>query len=140
MKKLMIAALLTFPVITFAAQTEQGPVWETQAGVLNVSQDAAGTEFVSGSVAENLNYNDQASLTGLEDISEVMIPSIANELNRQQAYDSVKVGEVSAHGAATPDDLDNALMVKAEKQGASGYRVTSVSNMSPYSGTATLYR
>ncbi len=140
MKKIMIAALLAFPVITFAAQNEHGSVLETQAGILDVSQDVAGTEFVSGYVSENLNYNDQASLTGREDISELLVPSMANELNRKQASESFKIGEVSVHGAATPDDLDDALMAKAEAQGASGYRITSVSNMSPYSGTATLYR
>ncbi|MFG6656670.1 DUF1471 domain-containing protein [Scandinavium sp. M-37] len=47
---------------------------------------------------------------------------------------------MSASGASTPDDLNTLLMAKAEQKGASGYRITSVSNMSPYSGTATLYR
>ncbi|HAV1831829.1 TPA: DUF1471 domain-containing protein [Enterobacter hormaechei subsp. steigerwaltii] len=47
---------------------------------------------------------------------------------------------MSASSAVTPDELGDALMAKAEAQGAAGYRITSVSSDSPYSGTATLYR
>lgn len=140
MKNIIIAAVLSFPVFAFAAVPQQASVQETQAGLLNISQDAAGTTFVSGTVADSLNFNGQASLTAIADINDVLVPGIAQELNRKQAAASFRVGEVSASGAATPDDLDDALMAKAEQQGASGYRITSVSNMAPYSGTATLYR
>ncbi|MCT4709183.1 DUF1471 domain-containing protein [Enterobacteriaceae bacterium H11S18] len=139
MKKLMIAAFLTFPVIAFAAQPHQAPVLETQAGALNISQDSAGTEFVTGSLVDNLDYNGQADLTESEDIAAVLVPSMANELTRKQASEAVKVGVVSADGS-TPDDVTDALMVKAEQQGASGYRITSVSTDYPFSGTAALYR
>lgn len=140
MKTFIIAATLAFPVFAFAAQPQQDNILETQAGVLSISKDAAGTEFVSGTLADNLNYGGQASLTEQEDVSAILVPSMAQELNRQQAAASVRIGAISASGAATPDDLDDALMAKAEQQGASGYRITSVSNMAPYSGTATLYR
>ncbi|HAV1831777.1 TPA: DUF1471 domain-containing protein [Enterobacter hormaechei subsp. steigerwaltii] len=140
MKNIIIAVALSFPVFAFAAVPQQASVQETQAGLLNISQDAAGTTFVSGTVADSLNFNGQASLTAIADINDVLVPGIAQELNRKQAAASFRFGEVSASGAATPDDLDDALMAKAEQQGASGYRITSVSNMAPYSGTATLYR
>ena len=139
MKKLMIAAFLTFPVIAFAAQPQQGSVLETQAGVFNISEDSAGTAFVTGSLADNLDYNGQASLTESEDIAAVLVPSMANELTRKQAAEAVKIGVISADGS-TPDDVTDALMVKAEQQGASGYLITSVSTDYPFSGTAALYR
>ncbi|QMR42829.1 YdgH/BhsA/McbA-like domain containing protein [Klebsiella aerogenes] len=65
---------------------------------------------------------------------------MALDLNPKQASQSFRVGEISADNAAAPDDLDDALMAEAEQQGASGYRITSVSTMAPYAGTATLYR
>ncbi|MCT4712580.1 DUF1471 domain-containing protein [Enterobacteriaceae bacterium H11S18] len=139
MKKLMIAAFLTFPVIAFAAQPEQGYVLETQGSALHFSQDTAGTVFVTGTLVNNLDYNGQASLTESKDIAAVLVPSMANELTRKQAANAEKIGVITADGS-TPDDVSDALMVKAEQQGASGYRITSVTSNSPFYGTATLYR
>ncbi|MFK3663248.1 DUF1471 domain-containing protein [Scandinavium sp. NPDC088450] len=140
MKKLIIAAAFTFPVFAFAAQPQQETITRTQADALQFSHDAAGTTFVAGTLADNLNFGGQASLTEQEDVAVVLVPAMAQELNRKQAAESSRIGAISASGAATPDDLDDLLMAKAEQQGASGYRITSVSSMSPYSGTATLYR
>ncbi|MGR7527304.1 YdgH/BhsA/McbA-like domain containing protein [Klebsiella aerogenes] len=64
---------------------------------------------------------------------------MALDLNPKQASQSFRVGEISADNAAAPDDLDDALMAEAEQQGASGYRISSVSTMAPYVGTATLF-
>ncbi|MFI3014259.1 DUF1471 domain-containing protein [Klebsiella aerogenes] len=140
MKTFLIAAALAFPVSVFAAQPQQDSILETQSGLLNISQDAAGTELISGTLVDRLNYGGQASLTEQEDVSAILVPSMARELSRNQAAVSVRIGAISASGASTPDDLGDALMAKAEQQGASGYRITSISNMAPYSGTATLYR
>lgn len=140
MKTFIITAALAFPVFTFAAQPQQDNILATQAGVFGISKDAASTKFVSSTLADNLNYGGKASLTEREDVSAILVPAMAQELNRKQAAASVRIGAISASGAATPDDLDDAPMAKTEQQGASGYRIISVSSMAPYSGTATLYR
>lgn len=140
MKTFIIAATLALPVFAFAAQPQQDNILETQAGVLSINKDIAGTEFVSGTLADNLNCGGQVSLTEQEDVCAILVPSMAQELNRKQAAASVRIGAISTSGATTPDELGDALMAKAEQQGASGYRITSISNMAPYSGTATLYR
>ncbi|MBU9843684.1 DUF1471 domain-containing protein [Rahnella ecdela] len=140
MKKLIMAAVLVFPAFAFAAQPQHEEIQDSQSGVVHISRDAAGTTFVSGNLNETRDFNGQASLSESENVTAVLIPSMAQELNRKQAAESVRFGAISASGAATPDDLGKALMAKAEHQGASGYRITSVSNMTPYSGTATLYR
>ncbi|MGR7122221.1 DUF1471 domain-containing protein [Klebsiella aerogenes] len=47
---------------------------------------------------------------------------------------------MSADNLAAPDDLNDELIAEAEQQGSSGYCITSVSTMAPYTGTATQYR
>lgn len=140
MKTFIITAALTFPVFAFAAQPDQENILDTQTGQLNIRQDVAGTRFVSDTLTNDINFNGQADVSESEDIAAVLVPDMAKELSRKQAAESIRIGQVSASGAATPDELYKALMVKAQQQGASGYRITSVGNMSPYWGTATLYR
>jgi len=65
---------------------------------------------------------------------------LVDSLGFSNTQKRVRVGAISASGASTPDDLNTLLMAKVEQKGACGYRIASVSNMSPYSGTATLYR
>ena len=60
--------------------------------------------------------------------------------NKQKAVSLQKIGVVSSGGAATLDELDTSLAMKAAEAGASHYRITSASGMNKLSGTAVLYR
>lgn len=61
-------------------------------------------------------------------------------VTRSEAFSLQKIGTVSSGGAATLDELDASLAIKAAEAGASRYRITSASGMNRLSGTAVLYR
>ena len=61
-------------------------------------------------------------------------------VTRSEAISQQKIGTVSAGGAATLDELDTSLVMKAAEAGASHHRITRASGMNRLSSIAVLYR
>ncbi|WP_329503115.1 YdgH/BhsA/McbA-like domain containing protein [Klebsiella aerogenes] len=57
-----------------------------------------------------------------------------------EAISLQKIGTVSAGGAATLDELDTSLAMKASEAGASHYRILNASGNNKLYGVAVLYR
>ncbi|UQY44572.1 peroxide/acid stress response protein YhcN [Mixta hanseatica] len=65
----------------------------------------------------------------------------AESINAEQAQNLQSVGTVSVSGVAgTPMDIHQALQAKAERQGASAYRIIEARNNDNYHVTAELYK
>lgn len=65
----------------------------------------------------------------------------AESINAEQAQNLQPVGTVSVSGVAgTPMDIHQALQAKAERQGASAYRIIEARNNDNYHVTAELYK
>ncbi|GLR11174.1 hypothetical protein COO59_14670 [Mixta theicola] len=65
----------------------------------------------------------------------------AESINADQAQNLQPVGTVSVSGVAgTPMDIHQALQAKAERQGASAYRIIEARNNDNYHVTAELYK
>ncbi|EHH0253316.1 TPA: DUF1471 domain-containing protein [Escherichia coli] len=64
--------------------------------------------------------------------------SAADEINRQEGAGLIPSGHISA-GGATPDEVVRTLKVKAEKAGASYFRITSLGGDNKFYGTAVLF-
>ncbi|YCI28872.1 peroxide/acid stress response protein YhcN [Erwinia sp. PK3-005] len=65
----------------------------------------------------------------------------AESINAEQAQNLQSVGTVSVSGVAgTPIDIHQALQAKAERQGASAYRIIEARNNDNYHVTAELYK
>ena len=64
----------------------------------------------------------------------------ADEINRQDAADLMPSGHTSVGNLSTPDEVTNALKVRAEQVGASHFRITSLDGKNKFYGTAVIYR
>ncbi|MDU4091877.1 MAG: peroxide/acid stress response protein YhcN [Pantoea sp.] len=65
----------------------------------------------------------------------------AESVNADQAKDLQSVGVISVSGVAgTPMDIHQALQAKADRQGASAYRIIEARNKDTYHVTAELYK
>lgn len=65
----------------------------------------------------------------------------AESINAQQAQNLQPIGTVSISGVAgTPMDIHQALQEKADRQGASAYRIIEARNTDNYHVTAELYK
>ncbi|ARJ41479.1 hypothetical protein B1H58_05265 [Pantoea alhagi] len=65
----------------------------------------------------------------------------AESINADQAQNLQPIGTVSISGiAGTPMDIHQALQAKAERQGASAYRIIEARNNDNYHVTAELYK
>ncbi|MGU4888655.1 DUF1471 domain-containing protein [Escherichia coli] len=49
-------------------------------------------------------------------------------------------GHISVGNLSTPDEVTNALKVRAEQVGASHFRITSLDGKNKFYGTAVIYR
>lgn len=65
----------------------------------------------------------------------------AESINAEQAQNLQPIGTVSISGVAgTPMDIHQALQEKADRQGASAYRIIEARNTDNYHVTAELYK
>ena len=68
----------------------------------------------------------------------VSAASAAQEINR--AVGKEKIGVVSASNAYTLDELSDALSLKAEKQGATSFKILSTTGDNRLHGVAEIYK
>ncbi|WES68966.1 peroxide/acid stress response protein YhcN [Superficieibacter sp. HKU1] len=78
---------------------------------------------------------------GLASVLSFGASAAAHQVNAEQAQNLQSMGSISASAVAgSPMDMRHELAVKAEKEGASSYRITEMRTGDHWHATAELYK